>query len=194
MNSRLRAKAYKLLKDRDGEKCVDCKRIPTKEVKNPLREVRKLIVHHLDNNNDHNPPDGSNWLLLCQPCNIKRRVLKAKRSTRKFASFKRLKLSLTRESEREEPIIRYAEMWKNRQAEQLFRDFVAQTISELKEVEKGDLLDAGAENHYKKTQDHISQQALKRYLDKLSNDINGNYQYVKRDDHYYVHKRGADQQ
>jgi hypothetical protein len=27
-----------------------------------------LTVHHKDHNHDHNPPDGSNWELLCLYC------------------------------------------------------------------------------------------------------------------------------
>lgn len=30
--------------------------------------VRELTVHHRDHNHDHNPPDGSNWELLCLYC------------------------------------------------------------------------------------------------------------------------------
>ena len=30
--------------------------------------VRTLTVHHRDHNHDNNPPDGSNWELLCVYC------------------------------------------------------------------------------------------------------------------------------
>lgn len=30
--------------------------------------VRELTVHHRDHDHDHNPPDGSNWELLCLYC------------------------------------------------------------------------------------------------------------------------------
>jgi hypothetical protein len=30
--------------------------------------VVQLTVHHRDHNHDHNPPDGSNWELLCVYC------------------------------------------------------------------------------------------------------------------------------
>jgi hypothetical protein len=30
--------------------------------------VRMLTVHHKDHNHDNNPPDGSNWELLCLYC------------------------------------------------------------------------------------------------------------------------------
>ncbi|HMW19244.1 MAG TPA: YajD family HNH nuclease [Accumulibacter sp.] len=33
-----------------------------------VRNLRELTVHHRDHNHDHNPPDGSNWELLCLYC------------------------------------------------------------------------------------------------------------------------------
>jgi hypothetical protein len=32
------------------------------------QNVRELTVHHRDHNHDNNPPDGSNWELLCVYC------------------------------------------------------------------------------------------------------------------------------
>lgn len=32
------------------------------------KQLRELTVHHKDHNHDHNPPDGSNWELLCLYC------------------------------------------------------------------------------------------------------------------------------
>ena len=32
------------------------------------RRLRELTVHHRDGNHDNNPPDGSNWELLCIYC------------------------------------------------------------------------------------------------------------------------------
>jgi hypothetical protein len=32
------------------------------------KRLRELTVHHCDGNHDHNPPDGSNWELLCIYC------------------------------------------------------------------------------------------------------------------------------
>jgi hypothetical protein len=31
-------------------------------------KLRELTVHHKDHNHDYNPPDGSNWELLCLYC------------------------------------------------------------------------------------------------------------------------------
>ncbi len=32
------------------------------------KKLRELTVHHRDHNHDNNPPDGSNWELLCIYC------------------------------------------------------------------------------------------------------------------------------
>ena len=32
------------------------------------KQLRELTVHHRDHNHDNNPPDGSNWELLCLYC------------------------------------------------------------------------------------------------------------------------------
>jgi 5-methylcytosine-specific restriction endonuclease McrA len=32
------------------------------------KRLKELTVHHRDHNHDHNPPDGSNWELLCIYC------------------------------------------------------------------------------------------------------------------------------
>lgn len=32
------------------------------------KKLRELTVHHRDHNHDNNPPDGSNWELMCLYC------------------------------------------------------------------------------------------------------------------------------
>jgi HNH endonuclease len=32
------------------------------------KKLSQLTVHHKDHDHDHNPPDGSNWELLCLYC------------------------------------------------------------------------------------------------------------------------------
>ena len=32
------------------------------------KRLKELTVHHKDHNHEHNPPDGSNWELLCIYC------------------------------------------------------------------------------------------------------------------------------
>jgi len=42
--------------------CAKCGREFARE------NLRELTVHHKDHNHDNNPPDGSNWELLCLYC------------------------------------------------------------------------------------------------------------------------------
>ena len=46
--------------------------------------LHELTVHHRDHNHDHNPPDGSNWELLCLYChdNEHARALEQRAPTR----------------------------------------------------------------------------------------------------------------
>ncbi|MCF8067996.1 MAG: YajD family HNH nuclease [Desulfobacterales bacterium] len=53
-----RAKAFKLY----PKICAKCGR------EFSGKNLRELTVHHKDHNHDHNPPDGSNWELLCLYC------------------------------------------------------------------------------------------------------------------------------
>jgi predicted HNH restriction endonuclease len=43
------------------------------------KKLKELTVHHRDHNHDNNPPDGSNWELLCIYChdNIHARTVEA---------------------------------------------------------------------------------------------------------------------
>ena len=50
--------------------------------------LRELTVHHRDHNHDNNPPDGSNWELLCLYChdNEHQRQLESSRNPGASAS------------------------------------------------------------------------------------------------------------
>ena len=56
--SRYREQALKLL----PWICARCAR------EFPAARLRELTVHHKDGDHEHNPPDGSNWELLCIYC------------------------------------------------------------------------------------------------------------------------------
>jgi len=47
------------------------------------KNLAELTVHHRDHNHDNNPPDGSNWELLCLYChdNEHQRQLEAQQSS-----------------------------------------------------------------------------------------------------------------
>lgn len=57
--------------------CTKCAREFTRE------SIAELTVHHKDHNHENNPPDGSNWELLCLYChdNEHARYLDAEGST-----------------------------------------------------------------------------------------------------------------
>jgi hypothetical protein len=44
--------------------------------------VVQLTVHHRDHNHDHNPPDGSNWELLCVYCHDNEHQRQVEQATR----------------------------------------------------------------------------------------------------------------
>ena len=58
MDSSYREQALKIL----PRICARCAR------EFPGKRVRELTVHHKDGNHHNNPPDGSNWELLCIYC------------------------------------------------------------------------------------------------------------------------------
>lgn len=57
-NAGYRAKALKLF----PHVCASCGRSFSG------KRLKELTVHHKDHNHDNNPPDGSNWELLCLYC------------------------------------------------------------------------------------------------------------------------------
>ncbi len=48
--------------------------------------LRELTVHHKDHNHDNNPPDGSNWELLCLYCHDNEHDRVLEEETRKRAN------------------------------------------------------------------------------------------------------------
>src|SRR6056297_2379728 len=43
------------------------------------KRLKELTVHHKDHNHDNNPPDGSNWELLCIYCHDNEHALREQR-------------------------------------------------------------------------------------------------------------------
>jgi hypothetical protein len=48
--------------------------------------LRELTVHHKDGNHDNNPPDGSNWELLCVYCHENEHARSRMRSSKSRTS------------------------------------------------------------------------------------------------------------
>jgi len=152
-----------------------------------------LCVDHIDNNNNHNPKDGSNWQWLCRGHNGRKNHRGASRKPKLF-DFQDLKESLKRGrnkraknergDEEEEVKIRFAEMDKNKKASPIFREFVSMVIAEVKLVSKKDLLDAGAEYVTQTLGDGcgIDQQTAERYLKKLCAPIVGKFEIYNKNE------------
>jgi len=70
--------AYQLCKYRDGEKCDICgasigDQMPAKLVRKwklTTDKIESLEIDHVDGNPLNNPPDGTNWRLLCKADNL----------------------------------------------------------------------------------------------------------------------------
>jgi hypothetical protein len=69
---------YQLCKYRDGEKCAVCgasigDRMPEKLIRKwklTTEKIESLEIDHIDGNPLNNPPDGTNWRLLCKADNL----------------------------------------------------------------------------------------------------------------------------
>jgi len=205
MRSLSRALAYKFCVERDGERCVDCGRVPATIIRDPEKEAKRLIVDHVDRNPENNAP--TNWQLRCDRCNIKKDP-RGRQAHPKFSSHLRLNteraglpeskffqinhkmISRRKEDiESESPRVRYVETAKGLQAEPIFREFVEKTVRQFGSVQKQDLLDAAAEDFTQRTGNSISQQCLSKYLSKLCNPINGAYDLKEIAGEWYVVKR-----
>ena len=70
--------AYQLCKYRDGEKCDICgagigDQMPAKLIRKwklTTDKIESLEIDHIDGNPLNNPPDGTNWRLLCKADNL----------------------------------------------------------------------------------------------------------------------------
>jgi hypothetical protein len=51
--------------------------------------LRELTVHHRDHNHDNNPPDGSNWELLCLYCHDNEHQRRSTRQARSATRWRR---------------------------------------------------------------------------------------------------------
>lgn len=104
MNSRLRKFAYGLCVKRDGEKCKIC---------GHRGHTLSLVVDHVDDDDRHNPRDGSNWQLLCRRHNNPH--LKTPAQTERL---------MRTQGPIDAPDNMSAEMRKNIQAERIFQHWV----------------------------------------------------------------------
>lgn len=60
MTDKQRRDAFDFAAKRDGKRCRYCP---------PDVKRKNLVLHHIDNDPDNNPKDGSNWAIACKPHN-----------------------------------------------------------------------------------------------------------------------------
>jgi hypothetical protein len=194
MNPKMRQVAYEFCVKRDGKKCTVCKRHPVAKVTDPDREVKELVVDHLDNDNSNNQPNGSNWQLLCRRCNALKNP-HGRRAKVKFNKHLRLKQSLvcggSSEQQDEDRRARWRqskELEKSDRAEPIVRLYVQQQLRAYESLPKSDLEDAAAE-HCTLHGVQVSQTTVARYMRKFCNPLNGFAEVFVADDIAYVRKR-----
>lgn len=140
----------------------------------------QLVIDHADNNNENNPPDGSNHRIRCRGHNIRKNPRGKGSRKDKFDGMKRLKISLERERARAREyqtenggaVVRYAEMAKNKEAEPVYRKAALRIVATHGIVAKKDLNDSCSEWA------QCSTQTGYRYLDKLLAKWGGKLEYT----------------
>jgi hypothetical protein len=186
---------------RDGLRCnnPECHKKPGEKYLDSHNQEKKtyLELDHVDGNPENNPSDGSNWQLLCVPCNRLKSAPDRKRKPKfqghiEFRKSLELKIKRYGKANKERLLMQYATMEKNRNAEPIVKDFINKTVESLGSVEKSVLINAAAEEVSLRSEGTISQQAVKNYLDKKCNPINGTLEYFehpKQSGHWMVRKR-----
>jgi hypothetical protein len=154
MNSKKRKYWYPILVKRDGPQCAWC---------GVSDKVKQLIIDHIDNNNDNNPNDGSNYQLLCRRHN----ALKSIRAKHEH-----------RPQQFVRPVIDTmpATMQKNQEAEPKFVKWLKEYLKENGELEYQTCLVDGA------CIADCSQVTIGRYLEKHSSQYGPFFTYSTDDD------------
>jgi hypothetical protein len=170
-----------------GPTCED--RVILRKAENPAMALKtegeagckgQLVIDHEDNDNSHNPPDGSNHRIRCRGHNIRKNPRGAGSRRDKFDGIQQLKISLERvrkrarswETENGIAVVRYAEMQKNKEAEPVYRKAALRIVAAHGAVAKKDLNDSCSELA------DCSTQAGYRYLDKLLAKWGGRLEYT----------------
>ena len=143
MNSHTHSIVYQFLAKFEGEYCKMCGISATQ---------RRLVVDHIDNDNNNNHPD--NYQLLCYKCN--------------YLKNPRRPLDIC-ECVRTVPEIQ-SEIEINRTVEPLFREYLSQTFANVESMPKKEIVNASASYL------DVSPITTSRYLDKECS-IEGNYEF-----------------
>jgi hypothetical protein len=155
MNKRTRDKHYKIIANRDGERCKIC---------GWKGDSKNLVIDHIDNNNSNN--ELSNLQLLCRSDNNR----KNPRGKGKLLSPMYVCVS---SREFEEVKRASPEMEKNTEAEPTFRHWIFEELRERITLPIDEVIDSGAEVS------HCSQETIKRYLRKICSPVG--FAYLRPD-------------
>ena len=194
MSTAMYTAAYTLCKYRDGEKCAHCgwtygMESTAFQKQHKLNEkLQRIELDHIDGNPCNNPPDGSNWRLLCRTCNLWWGVESVREGERgKVRKGERVVGSVDEDESEVERMERVSmtEIAKkqidnrggeptqqaNAIYEPRFRLFVRTEIDQKKQILWNDLIDAGSESA------GCGQTAATRYLRKMTS-YTGDYEVV----------------
>lgn len=157
--------------------------------------MKRLVVDHIDNDKTNNPADGSNWQLATQSENVKKRItsLGRKPKTPSIIKYQELKKSIYNKQTNSVPRDTPLQMVKNLEAEPFIRHFFDCIIDTYhpKSVNKDDLVNAAAEAFTKETKKTISQQAVRGYLEKRLNPINGSFEVDPDQEEAHIRRRST---
>ena len=169
MNSRDQKKWFKFLTKRDGSYCQMC---------NISKRKRKLVIDHMDNNNNHTYPD--NLQLLCYSCNYKKNPRLSEREP-----FDNVCESVSNNHNNNHHLSTIpTEIMINKAKEPKFIIYTKETIDEHGKWEEKDLINSGAQVV------GVSQVTAKRYLNKLCSTA-GIYMRTTIDTQTFITKRPA---
>ena len=138
------------------------------------------ILHHCDNDSKNNPADGSNWLLVCRSCN---HILNPRGKSKRSQSALRHKLHYIREGGGEREGVRErgyeetdgvkmsGEMKKSIICVPKFEKFLELLMRTFTVMVVEDFVNATSKEL------NISQNTVRRYLNRETNPINGKYEY-----------------
>lgn len=172
----VRKEAFEWCVKANGKACVSVKH-------DEGRAFRQWDIHHKDGDRTHNPPDGSNWALMCHPCNVRESPHGPPMHDR-FSTHLHFKESRTYQRTRERLAVKTLAMQRNVTAEPIVREFAREKIKEKGEVGLEDLIDAAAEEVLRRTKSRcsITQERVRLYLDKMLNPLTGEYEIFEDED------------
>lgn len=161
-----------MLVKRDGKRCWYCKPDPSRKWR-----MDELVLHHVDNNPENNPRDGSNWKLACYSHNHRLNT----RGPSKYHPARGMKVEDLRTSQPQT-----IEMKRNLKARPLFEEYLRMCIDEDGEVDVDDIIG------FVCREANVVQSTVQRYIDIMVMGKNAPYYLDKEDNVIKPHKFTAE--